>query len=309
MAINFPNSPAINDLYTFDGRTWIWNGYGWDAVAIGLPTTPGGSTTQIQYNNAGAFGGDAALVWTSATGTLDVTATNGGLVVRNPDTSILFFVHTDGANKSVSYDCSGASGAASVNITSGSVSFDGGGSLTSFGDANANWYGTGLWIDDPNTIMYLGDRYGVTNGTLYTIDVANSKTTSNVKHEGSNASGTFFDGTGTITLGDYSAAGAGSFLSITDSSQTFDLKANTTIRLKNYGGTVSIGDVDSDVNSTRVVVDDPNSRIELNAAKPVIGNTTGNGQYIYDSGTATYWQWQSVNGVWTGTDTTSGSLP
>ena len=26
-------------------------------------TTPGGSTTEIQFNNAGAFGGDANLTW------------------------------------------------------------------------------------------------------------------------------------------------------------------------------------------------------------------------------------------------------
>lgn len=86
MAINFPNSPAINDLYTFDGRTWIWNGYGWDAVAIGLPTTPGGSDTQIQFNNAGVFGGSANLTWDGSsmlvvglfrTSTIDPTGFSG----------------------------------------------------------------------------------------------------------------------------------------------------------------------------------------------------------------------------------------
>lgn len=269
--------------------------------------TPGGSDTQIQYNNAGAFAGSAALVWTSAAGTLDVTATNGGLVVRNPDTSIIFFVSTDGANKSVSYDCSGASGAASVNITSGSVSFDGGGSLTSFGDANANWYGTGIWIDDPNTIMYLGDRYGVTNGTLYTIDVANSKTTSNVKHEASNASGTFFDtGTGTFKAGDLTPSGTSTQFLLNDSTGTIELFANTFLRLRSYGGIVTIGDVDGDGNSTKLIVDDTNSRATF--SKKFVVTDSGD-YYAYDTGTATYWKWASVNGVWTGTDTGSGSLP
>jgi hypothetical protein len=46
--------------------------------------TPGGADTQIQYNDAGAFGGDAGLTYNSGTNTLTV---NGGLIV---DTSTLY---------------------------------------------------------------------------------------------------------------------------------------------------------------------------------------------------------------------------
>jgi len=35
---------------------------------LGVSTDPGGSDTQIQYNNSGAFGGDANLIWNSSTG-------------------------------------------------------------------------------------------------------------------------------------------------------------------------------------------------------------------------------------------------
>ena len=35
---------------------------------LGVSTDPGGSTTQIQYNNSGAFGGDADLIWNAGTG-------------------------------------------------------------------------------------------------------------------------------------------------------------------------------------------------------------------------------------------------
>ena len=35
---------------------------------LGVSTDPGGSNTQIQYNNSGAFGGDADLIWTAGTG-------------------------------------------------------------------------------------------------------------------------------------------------------------------------------------------------------------------------------------------------
>jgi hypothetical protein len=36
-------------------------------VGFGAATSPGGSTTQVQFNNSGAFGGDADLIWTAGT--------------------------------------------------------------------------------------------------------------------------------------------------------------------------------------------------------------------------------------------------
>ena len=32
MAINFPAAPTTNQTYTFNGRTWTWNGVGWQAT-------------------------------------------------------------------------------------------------------------------------------------------------------------------------------------------------------------------------------------------------------------------------------------
>ena len=37
-------------------------------VEVSLTTSPAGSTTQVQYNNAGAFGGDSNLTWVAADG-------------------------------------------------------------------------------------------------------------------------------------------------------------------------------------------------------------------------------------------------
>ena len=62
--------------------TWATSDKGWklvyfDGVAtntgvydvgFGAATSPGGSDTQVQFNNSGAFGGDADLVWTAGTG-------------------------------------------------------------------------------------------------------------------------------------------------------------------------------------------------------------------------------------------------
>lgn len=38
MAINFPNSPQLNDTYQVGGDTWIWNGQVWEVLPIANPT-------------------------------------------------------------------------------------------------------------------------------------------------------------------------------------------------------------------------------------------------------------------------------
>lgn len=44
MAIDFPNSPSVNDTYVVDGRTWIWTGSVWNIIGQGGPTGPIGPT-------------------------------------------------------------------------------------------------------------------------------------------------------------------------------------------------------------------------------------------------------------------------
>lgn len=68
MAINFPANPAVNDLYTYGGRTWIctvagtpgpaaWASYpGPNSIAINSTQILGGSTGSILYDNAGSIG-------------------------------------------------------------------------------------------------------------------------------------------------------------------------------------------------------------------------------------------------------------
>lgn len=45
MPIDFPTSPSVDDVYTFNGRSWKWNGEGWESVTAAYgPTGPSGST-------------------------------------------------------------------------------------------------------------------------------------------------------------------------------------------------------------------------------------------------------------------------
>lgn len=45
MAINFPLSPTLNQIYTYSGKTWKWNGYAWSYQDTPLYTLFTASTT------------------------------------------------------------------------------------------------------------------------------------------------------------------------------------------------------------------------------------------------------------------------
>ena len=79
--IVFDNTTHSGDTLTFkvtgqtgfaltEGSTYLCYHNGTDIIntGVGASTSPGGSNTQIQYNNSSAFGGDADLFWTAGTG-------------------------------------------------------------------------------------------------------------------------------------------------------------------------------------------------------------------------------------------------
>lgn len=61
MPLNFPNSPALNQLYTAFGKTWRWNGEGWESftfIAIGASGASGaaalvGTDNEVEITAAG----------------------------------------------------------------------------------------------------------------------------------------------------------------------------------------------------------------------------------------------------------------
>jgi len=59
-------------LYSYNGATWI-------SAAGGGAGTPGGATTQVQYNSVGAFAGDAGLTYNAATDALTAVTFIGAL--------------------------------------------------------------------------------------------------------------------------------------------------------------------------------------------------------------------------------------
>ena len=66
-AINFPNSPSINQIHTESGISWIWTGTVWnivDSTTFPNPVSGGGSAGQVAYWSASnAITGESNLYW------------------------------------------------------------------------------------------------------------------------------------------------------------------------------------------------------------------------------------------------------
>ena len=81
-AINFPDSPTVNDLFTVNDRTWKWTGSAWNTVeelVIG-PTGPTGPT-----GNTGAAGADSTVTGpTGDTGPTGPTGLTGNTGATGP---------------------------------------------------------------------------------------------------------------------------------------------------------------------------------------------------------------------------------
>ena len=76
MALNFPNSPSLNDTHTHNGLTWVWNGSVWEMQGSG-----GASVTVSDNAPSSPTHGD--MWWESDTGDLkiyyDESETGAGL--------------------------------------------------------------------------------------------------------------------------------------------------------------------------------------------------------------------------------------
>jgi hypothetical protein len=68
-----------NLVYKYDGSNWV------DIVPAPAPTPPAGADTNVQYNNGGAFGGDAAFIFDDTNKALGLgDGTNQARLTANP---------------------------------------------------------------------------------------------------------------------------------------------------------------------------------------------------------------------------------
>jgi hypothetical protein len=79
-------------------------------VSVVPATSPGGSTTQVQFNNSGAFGGDAGLTYNSSTDALTVASKTiiGSIAVSDEWTGSLVGAQLGGLGTLLSHDTASA---------------------------------------------------------------------------------------------------------------------------------------------------------------------------------------------------------
>lgn len=74
-------SPSLNQILQYNGSAWV--------NATVPPTTPGGADTQIQFNNAGVFGGSSNLTWDNVNNLFKIFG-----VTKRPDRAITINITT-----------------------------------------------------------------------------------------------------------------------------------------------------------------------------------------------------------------------
>jgi len=75
MPLDFPPSPSLNEIYTFGGSSWIWNGSAWNVYSI----VSGNVVTRLNGLTGGvtlAAGSNVTL--TPVGNTITISASGGG---------------------------------------------------------------------------------------------------------------------------------------------------------------------------------------------------------------------------------------
>jgi len=86
MPFSFPPTPAVNDTYSYAGRTWIWNGTAWDS----LGTAQGLTGTQGPQGDPGAQGTTGTQGTDGVAGSLGAQGTQGLQGFQGPNAAISF---------------------------------------------------------------------------------------------------------------------------------------------------------------------------------------------------------------------------
>ena len=102
MAINFPTSPAVNDTYTYIGKSWKWNGDAWQKTD---PTETGnteGNTGEVAYYGVkgSVIKGATGFLYDDSTHGISAygDATVGGIILKGT-TANNFITFADGSTQ------------------------------------------------------------------------------------------------------------------------------------------------------------------------------------------------------------------
>ena len=223
MAINFPDSPSLNDTHTVGDITWTWNGSSWEATAAGSGggadltafsvatlTASGGGT--LSYNNTnGVFSYRPADLSSYITGNTGVVAGTYG----DATTSAQFTVNADGQITGVTeVAITGTNSTGDTNGERFKLNYATDGTLSSTSDLTAGI--SSVVIDSaaggevtvtfdntaynfpPHSILMYG--YDYPNNKYLVSPMESSMSLREVDAKGTSGSPTLFDGAGTVEL-------------------------------------------------------------------------------------------------------------
>lgn len=167
MPIDFPNTPAIGQVFLSEGRTWIWTGTVWNAQAASGPTGPTGPTgstgadstvagptgpTGPEGGPTGPTGADSTVEGpTGPTGPTGAAGPDGPIGPTGASGGITYEISNSGASE---YLINGASNP-TLSVIRGHRYI-----------LNVNASGHPFWIQTVSGAYSSGDVYsgGVTNG-------------------------------------------------------------------------------------------------------------------------------------------------
>jgi hypothetical protein len=91
MPINFPDSPTVDESFTFGDRTWIWDGSTWNSASIGLTATSPVVLTgaDISFDSTSIQANTDALASLEVVDITDLTATAAELNFTDGVTSAI----------------------------------------------------------------------------------------------------------------------------------------------------------------------------------------------------------------------------
>ena len=86
MPINFPNSPSPSQLYTYDNKTWEWNGIYWEVYSGLTSYVSGAGTTNYVPKWTGSTGLGDSIIYDDGT---FVGVGNGGASPTHTSTKLI----------------------------------------------------------------------------------------------------------------------------------------------------------------------------------------------------------------------------
>ena len=323
MALNFPNSPSLNDTHTHNGLTWVWNGSVWEmqgsggasvTVSDNAPSSPthgdmwwesDTGDLKIYYDESETGAGSGAF-WVSANGadsmvgisTSAPTNPQTGDLWWDSDVAALYMYYNDGNSSQWVSAASGATGAQGAAGAAGAQGVAGAaGAQGAQGTAGTAGGGaTGVDYDD-NVKVRFGDDNDMEqffDGTRFKIQPKTTTTTSQLDFEAKDQvyiaslnNGVFLRGSSQSIIDMYGGSGGGIY---------FYHNGNSKLKLEG-GNWTTQGNADWNFIGTNYDIrfDASDSALEFeDNAKAKFGGEDG--LEIYDNGTVSVIQSNNNNG-------------